>query len=122
MPTYVAICPHCESEADFIRKVDDRDDTPLCCGAKMVRQGAWYVAPDISAMAFTGHKGMVVHENGQAKWLETGADYKRFIKENNKLVGEEAVQEAEHQRKNIQAADKKARRQAVIEAVKKHST
>ena len=35
MPTYTAVCPKCKNEIDYLRKISDRNDTPICdCGTK----------------------------------------------------------------------------------------
>jgi predicted nucleic acid-binding Zn ribbon protein len=123
MPTYSSYCHECGTDHEYFRKMADALDTPECCGVKTEKN--LNAMPQISAMAFTGHKGfhaMDGKNGGKGTWIETGADYKRYIKDNNKLVGDEGIQEAEHQRKNIQAADKKARRAAVVKAVEQHQT
>lgn len=38
MPIYSAACPTCGAEKDFFARIDDRDNTPVCCGASMSRQ------------------------------------------------------------------------------------
>lgn len=116
MPTYVARCKTCGETQDFIRKVDDRDDTPEHCGAAMTRLGSWAVAPLVGAMNWSGHQGMFV--NG--KWAETGADYKRIMKQDKLLSGTEGPREAEIQAKNKQERIDKKRREAVVDAVHQH--
>ena len=35
MPTYEARCKSCGAETEYIRKIDDRNNTPTCCGVAM---------------------------------------------------------------------------------------
>jgi hypothetical protein len=116
MPTYVAECATCGEQQDFIRKVADRDDTPLHCGTAMNRLGSWAVAPQVGAMSWTGHQGLMV--NG--KWAESGTDYKRIMKQDRLLSGSEGAREAEIQAKNKEERISKVRRQAVADAVHQH--
>lgn len=121
MPTYVAHCSTCGSEHEYIRRISDRDDTPECCGAPTVKG---LTAPAISAMAFTGHKGFHMMDGkngGKGTWIESGQEYKKYLRDNNKMPADEAAAEAKIQRKNIEAADDKKRRAAVIEAVNRHT-
>lgn len=81
-------------------------------------------APAISAMAFTGHKGFHMPDGqhgGKGTWIESGQDYKKYLKEHNKLPASEGAAEARLQKRNADAADNKKRRQAVIKAVEKLS-
>lgn len=82
-------------------------------------------APAISAMAFTGHKGFHMPDGkhgGKGTWIESGQDYKKYLKENNKLPASEGAAESRLQKRNVEAADNKKRREAVIKAVEKLST
>lgn len=38
MPIYAYHCPACGAEVDEFRKVDDRDNAPVCCDAPMRRE------------------------------------------------------------------------------------
>lgn len=38
MPTYTAKCDDCGTVRDYVSKVDQRDNTPACCGQAMTRQ------------------------------------------------------------------------------------
>lgn len=121
MPTYVAHCPTCGTEQDYIRSIANRNDTPICCDAPMTKG---LTAPAISAMAFTGHKGFHMpdgKQGGKGTWIESGQDYKKYLEENNKIPSSEAASEAQLQKKNAEAADSKKRREAVIKAVQQHS-
>jgi predicted nucleic acid-binding Zn ribbon protein len=117
MPTYVANCSTCGTDYDYVRSIANRNDTPECCGAPTVKS---LTAPAISAMAFTGHKGFHMpdgKQGGKGTWIESGQDYKKYLRENNKIPTSEAASEAKLQKKNAEAADNKKRREAVIKAV-----
>jgi len=116
MPTYVAHCRTCGTDHDYIRSIANRNDTPICCGTPAVKG---LTAPAISAMSFTGHKGfhMPDGKNGKGTWIESGQDYKKYLRDNNKMPASEAAAEAQIQKKNAEAADNKKRREAVIKAV-----
>lgn len=121
MPTYVSHCSTCGADHDYIRKIADRDQTPECCGAPTVKG---LTTPAISAMCFTGHKGFRMpdgKQGGKGTWIESGQDYKKYLRDNNKMPADEAAAESRIQKKNAVAADDKKRRAAVIEAVKRHT-
>jgi predicted nucleic acid-binding Zn ribbon protein len=119
MPTYVSKCHACGAVHEYIRKVDQRNDVPLCCGQATEKQ---LQAPQISAMAFSGHKGFMLHDGkngGKGTWIETGADYKRYLNQTGSVPAHEGQQEASRVRaEQVKQADKK-RRQAVVDAVNK---
>jgi predicted nucleic acid-binding Zn ribbon protein len=122
MPTYTAHCSTCGHEQDYIRSIANRNDTPLCCDAPMVKG---LTAPAISAMAFTGHKGFHMPDGkhgGKGTWIESGQDYKKYLKDNDKLPASEGAAESRLQKRNADAADSKKRREAVIKAVERLST
>lgn len=50
-------------------------------------------------------------------WIESGNDYKKYLRDNNKMPAHEAEAESKIQKKNITAADDKKRRDAVIKVV-----
>lgn len=117
MPTYVSRCHTCDESYDYIRKVADRHQTPECCGVPTVMG---LTTPAIGAMSFSGHKGFHMpdgKQGGKGTWIESGNDYKKYLRDNNKLPAHEAESEAKIQKKNIAAADDKKRRDAVIKVV-----
>jgi predicted nucleic acid-binding Zn ribbon protein len=118
MPTYTAKCSVCSTHHDYVRRVADRDDTPLCCETKTDKQLS---TPQISAMAFGGHKGFVTDATGTPRWIENGSDLKRYMRENNLTVPEEGVERAKDARRNQEIASDKALDQAVSDALSKHS-
>jgi predicted nucleic acid-binding Zn ribbon protein len=121
MPTYVSHCSSCDASYDYIRRIADRDQTPECCGVPTVKG---LTAPAISAMTFTGHKGFHMPDGkhgGKGTWIESGSDYKKYLTVNNKMPSHEAAVEAKIQGKNKADADNKKRREAVIQAVQRHT-
>lgn len=121
MPTYTAHCQACGAEYDYIRSIANRNDTPICCDVPTVKG---LTAPAISAMTFSGHKGFHMPDGkhgGKGTWIESGQDYKKYLRENNKIPSSEAAAESRIQKKHAEAADSKKRREAVIKAVQTHS-
>lgn len=121
MPIYTSKCSVCNKSQDYFRKIDDRADTPECCGKKTAKS---LDTPMVSAMIWTGWKGVHMPDGkngGQGTWIEDGAQYKKYIKQNNYLVGDEGQQEASIQRRNIEARQDKKLEQDVIKAVQIHS-
>ena len=119
MPTYVSHCSSCDTRYDYIRRIADREQTPECCGAPTIKG---LTTPAISAMAFTGHRGFYMPDGkngGRGSWIESGQDYKKYLRDNNKIPSSEAASEAALQKKNAEVADNKKRREAVIKAVEK---
>lgn len=115
MPFYSSVCRQCGQEHSYLRKIDQRADTPICCDQATEKT---LDAPMISAMCFQGHKGFMTSGNG--KWLESGQDVKRYMKEKNLLSHEEGTREAEIQSKAKEVKQRKALRAAAIAAVDKH--
>lgn len=70
MPIYAFHCPTCGAEEDVFRKVDQRDDAPLCCDAAMKREIS---APMVSVPASFEYKctmsGEVVSTYRKRKYL-----------------------------------------------------
>lgn len=122
MPTYVSRCEECGTEHNYIRKVAERNDTPVCCEAPTVKQ---LVAPEVGAMSFSGHKGVYMPDGkngGKGTWIETGADYKNFLKKTGCVPTSDYKGEPERIRANQERENAKKRREAVVEAVKRHTT
>lgn len=115
MPTYTAQCTSCGTQQDFIRKVDDRDNAPDCCSRPMERLGAYAIAPAIGAMTWTGHKAVRMLDG---RWIESGAEYHRYLKETNSIPASEGAREAEIQKENLKREHAKVRRKAVEDAVR----
>lgn len=95
MPTYASKCQKCGQEHEFVTRVANRDDTPVCCGEKTTRVLA---TPMIAATLFTGHQAFLMEDGkngGKGTWIETSQDYHRYLKENRKIPVSEGKREAE---------------------------
>lgn len=114
MPLYSARCEQCGSTTSYVRKIDERNDTPSCHGP-MSRQ---LDAPMVSAMAWTGHKGFALPGGG---WIEDGTAFKRHMRENDVLPESEGRQEAAIQRATREKADDKRLDAAITQAIQTHS-
>lgn len=89
MPTYSAVCNCCGKSQSYVRKIADRNDTPICCNEQTQRQ---IDSPQISAMVWTGHKGLHMTDG---KWIESGTDFKKYARDKNLIPAHEGYQEAE---------------------------
>jgi predicted nucleic acid-binding Zn ribbon protein len=120
MPLYSSRCQECGSSHTYVRKVAERNDTPLCCGVQTAKT---LDTPMVSAMAWTGHKGVFMPDGqngGKGTFIESGADYHKYLRDNNKIPASEGAREAEIQKGNREAEHDKVRREAVIAAVQQH--
>lgn len=91
---YESQCKKCKRIHEYSARVDDRrKDAPRCCGTKTVL--GIFTPPMVGAMSWTGWKGTMV--NG--KWMESGSDYKAYMKKNNMISLDEGKQEAASVRK-----------------------
>lgn len=119
MPTYSSQCPVCSKSHDYIRRVDDRNDVPVCCGVKTERQ---LTAPMVSAMVFTDHKSFRMpdgKDGGKGTLISSGQDYKKYLKDTNSIPGAEGKAESARIISNRQSDIKKKRREDVIDVVNK---
>lgn len=119
MPTYRCRCEVCESEQDFVRTISTRDDTPECCGQKTARIP---VAPQVSAMLWTGHNAFLMEDGkngGKGTWIETAQDYKKYLRDNNKIPVSEGRAHAEAKAKERTAREEAALTKAVEQAANK---
>lgn len=113
MPTYVSICHICDTKHDYFRTIENRNNTPECCGVKTEKI---IVPPMIGAMSWVGHKGVEV--NG--KYIETGAEYKKYMNENRLIPESEANSEATYQRKQREKTDDAHLNASVERAIHQH--
>jgi hypothetical protein len=114
---YVAECSECGETQDYISSLADRENTPVCCGVKTHQIIA---APMISAMMFTGWKGFHMpdgKQGGKGTWIESGNDYKAYLKKHNKMPESEGTPEAKLQKKNREAERARKRRKDVEKIV-----
>jgi hypothetical protein len=98
--------------------VADREtNLPVCCGEKTYQ--IITSSPMIGAMAFTGWKGFYMPDGKGEKgtWIDNGGDFKKYLKENDKMPASEGIPEAQLQKKNIEEAHAKKRRKDVEKVV-----
>jgi hypothetical protein len=109
----------CFEKHEYIRTIANRNDTPICCNTPTNKT---LDTPMVSAMAWTGHQGFMVpssENGGKGTWIESGSQYNRWIKDNNKIVGNEGISEVNYQKKQIEKKVASERHQAVVEVVNK---
>lgn len=118
MPTYTAACMDCGTVTDYIRRMADSADTPVCCEKKMTKI---LTTTMVSAMAWSGHKGFHAPDgvNGVGTWIEDGAAFKRYMDKNNVVPASEGEQEARIQSGNKAKADERKLETAVLEAYRR---
>lgn len=118
MPTYSIKCGVCGKHDTFIAKVDDRNNTPMCCGSQTER------TLDTPMVSFwTGWKGFHLTDGkngGAGTFIESSDQFNRYLRENNKLCGEEGAREAEIQSANRLAEEDRKLDAAVEQAVLTH--
>lgn len=112
MPMYSSKCSKCGKAETYFQTIANRANTPICCEEPMMKM---LDKPMVGAMAWTGHQGFVA----DGKWIDSGAEYKKFLDKNNFIPASEGHREAEIQRENHAKADDKKLEAAVVEAVAK---
>ena len=110
MPTYTALCLKCGEAQDYIRRIAQIDDVPVCCAEKTTRMLA---APMVGAMTWTGHASFYMLDGTP---IEDGAAYKRYLDKNNLVPESEGHQEHVIQKTRKDEANKKQIKQDVIDA------
>ncbi|MCA1859307.1 hypothetical protein LE191_04180 [Janthinobacterium sp. HSC-3S05] len=115
MPTYSARCAKCGTEHDYISRIANRDETPLCCEAKTER----FITPTmIPAMGLSDHYQVVSPIDG--KPIYGRSEYYAHLKKHNVLPESEMKGESEHRKKESAKKDKAARRENILKAIKQH--
>ena len=112
MPTYTAHCAVCDTHIDFVRKVDQRDDTPEHCNKPTTRVLA---APMIPAMGLVDHYTV---QGGDGKTYYGSDAYKKYLKANGLEPASELKGEAEYQKKEAEKKRRAEIRNDVIEAAR----
>jgi hypothetical protein len=122
LPIYVSKCGVCNRNHDYFKPIDLRHETPMCCDTQTQKI---IVPVEIGAMCFNGHKGFHLPDgkgpNMQGTYIETGAQYKKYMRDNNKIPHDEYCQELEVQKKNREAEDDKKLTKDVERAVAQHT-
>lgn len=98
MATYEAHCKHCDTYIEYVRRIDDRDDTPVCCDDKTSRVLS---APMIPAMGIADHY-QIQASDGRTYYGRH--EYEKYLKANDlvpasEIKGEAAYQKAESKKK-----------------------
>jgi len=112
MPTYSARCSHCGSEHEYITRIADRDDTPVCCEAKTER---FIVAPMITAMGISDHFKVVSPIDG--KPIYGRSEYLKHLAKHKVRPESDMKGEAEHRMSEIKAKQKSAARETVAKTL-----
>ena len=113
MPIYHSLCHKCGTYHEYVAKVADYLNSPDCCGEKTEKQ---IDCPMIGAMTFSGWKGFNNVAAPGTPWVESGSEYKKWLKDNNKIPMSEGQQEADRVSAQKQVEDKKKRKEAVRKA------
>ena len=118
MPFYTAQCSTCEGKHPYFRsRIAERHDTPHCCGQATVKL---MDTPQIGAMSFAGSQGFVATGTEKAQWIESGADLKRYMKENNFVTSAEGEERAKDARANREIENDRALDKAIHDAIEIH--
>lgn len=114
MPTYTAKCEVCGHEQDYIARVQDRENTPIC----QVCEGDMYkivTATMVTAMGIADNYQVVSPIDG--KTLYGRSQYYAHMKEHNVVPMSEMQGQAEHAQKQIAADEAKQRKQSIERTV-----
>lgn len=117
MALYTSRCSECGERFSYIQKIADRNNTPVCHGKPTEKL---IDAPQIGAMAFAGSKGFLAEATDTPQWLESGADVKRYMKQNDLMSTTEAAQEARIKREAREVEVDRKLDQAIEQAVQVH--
>lgn len=108
---YEAQCPKCGKTHEYSRPVTERNDTPICCGKKTVK--AILTPPMTGAMSWGREKAFTATDG---TFIDSGHQYKKWMKDNNKIPLEEGKQEAARVRKRRAEEYDKKFTQAAVES------
>lgn len=111
MASYTAHCAKCDTLIDFYRRIDDRDNTPECCGASTTRLIA---APMIPQMGLADHYKIVT---GSGQVCYGKHDYQKYLDKNGLVPQSEIKGEAQYQRAESEKKRRSEVRKDVIKAV-----
>jgi len=106
VPLYSYACPRCYSEETAFRKIDDRNNGPVCCGVAMHRL---LDAPMVGAMGLSDHAAVVSPIDGRT--LYGKSEYLKHCKEHGVVPASDMQGEAQHQQKQRAAEQKVQRRE-----------
>jgi hypothetical protein len=86
---YESRCGKCGRVHEYSKPVAERENTPTCCGKKTVK--GIFTAPQVGAMSFGREKSFVATDG---TFIDSGSQYKKWMKDNNKIPYEEGKSEA----------------------------
>ena len=112
MPTYSARCLKCDNEKDYIAKIVDMNNTPLCCKKPMER---FITSTMICQIGISDHFSIKSPVDG--KTIYGRSEYLKLIKENKICPSSDMVGEAEHRMKAINAETKANGKNLIDEAI-----
>jgi len=112
MPTYSARCPKCGTEKDYIAKIADRENTPVCCKKKMDRVLTTAMIPAIGISDSFSMKSPI-----DGKQIYGRSEYLKLIKEHNILPSSELAGEADLRMKEIKAKIDTEKREIVEKVI-----
>lgn len=111
---YEAQCSKCHTMHEYFSSVADREITPVCCGKHTVK--GIFSAPMVGAMSWGREKAVTMPDG---TFIETGSEYKRYMKNNKKISADEGHAEAERARKRKKAEFKKQLHNTVVDTYDK---
>ncbi len=115
MPFYTALCIHCGTEHSYLRKIDDRNDTPVCCGEKTEKL---LDNPMVTAMGLADHYQVVSPITNETLYGRSA--YYNHMKKHGVVPTSDLEGEAQHQKTNRDKAFKASMREAIREAIIKN--
>jgi predicted nucleic acid-binding Zn ribbon protein len=118
MPTYTARCNECGIEQDYVRKIDDRDETPDCehHQLKMERVLTSCMVP---AMGIADHYQI---RDSSGKTFYGKHEYVNYLKNNGLSHSSDIAGEPERQQKYIAEKVKTDRKKQIEKLVQQHIT
>lgn len=111
MALYTSHCKKCDTYIEYVRKIADRNNTPICCDEQTEKI---MDAPMVGAMKIaTGG----VFDSERGIWLEGAKDVDKHYKATGTIPVEEASQEAKMQKDRKNKAYRKTMRETIAKRV-----
>jgi hypothetical protein len=111
---YEAQCKKCKKVHEFMATVAERNNTPMCCGKQTER--VILTPPEVGAMNWGREKSVTMPDG---TFIETGSEYKKYLKDHNKVPVSEGIPHAERVRKRKKKELKEKLHKTVIESYEK---
>lgn len=118
MPMYSAKCDVCNTTHSYVRRIADRNETPVCCGVAMLKV---LDTPQLGALSTRCSGGFVAQATDEPTWLESGTDVKRYMKDNSLVTSEEGKERASDAVRNREINLDRALDQAIDKARRIHA-